>query len=68
MNVNQLDVRRTALLFFDMLNIYYHGAAEATKRRMEPVVANAVQLRDAARKVSMPIFYAMANHRTDGRI
>jgi nicotinamidase-related amidase len=68
MNVNHLDIRRTALLFFDMLNAYYHGATEETKKRMKPVVDNAVRLRDAARTASIPIFYAMANHRSDGKI
>jgi ureidoacrylate peracid hydrolase len=68
MNVNDLDIHKTGLLFFDMLNVYYHGAAEETKKRMKPVVNNAVRLRDAAQKVSIPIFYAMANHRKDGQI
>jgi ureidoacrylate peracid hydrolase len=68
MNVNQLDVSKTGLLFFDMLNVYYHGAPAETKQRMKPVVDNAVRLRDAARKASIPIFYAMANHRPDGSI
>ena len=68
MNVNKFDVRKTGLLFFDMLNIYYHGATEETKKRMKPIVDNAVRLRDAARKAEIPIFYAMANHRADGEI
>ncbi len=68
MNVNDLDIHKTGLLFFDMLNVYYHGAAEETKKRMKPVVDNAVRLRDAARKASIPIFYAMANHRKDEQI
>jgi len=68
MKVNDLDIHKTGLLFFDMLNVYYHGAAEETKTRMKPVVDNAVRLRDAARKASIPIFYAMANHRKDGQI
>ena len=68
MNVNQINLRKTGLLFFDMLNVYYHGAPEETKKRMKPVVDNAVRLRDAARKASVPIFYAMANHRPDGEI
>jgi ureidoacrylate peracid hydrolase len=68
MNVNDLDIHKTGLLFFDMLNVYYRGAAEETKTRMKPVVDNAVGLRDAARKASIPIFYAMANHRKDGQI
>ncbi|MBI4522807.1 MAG: cysteine hydrolase [Deltaproteobacteria bacterium] len=68
MNVNEIDIRKTALLFFDMLNIYYHGATEETKKRMHPVVSNAARLCDAARKASIPIFYAKANHRPDGLI
>jgi ureidoacrylate peracid hydrolase len=68
MNVNELNVKKTGLLFFDLLNVYYHGAPEETKKRMKPVVDNAVRLMDAARKGSIPIFYAMANHRKDGQI
>jgi len=66
MNVNQLDIRKTSLLFFDMLNVYYHGASEETKKRMKPVVDNAVRLMNAARQNRMLIAYAMANHRPDG--
>jgi nicotinamidase-related amidase len=68
MNVNELDTKKTGLLFFDLLNVYYRGAPEETQKRMKPVVDNAVRLMDAARKASIPIFYAMANHRKDGRI
>jgi ureidoacrylate peracid hydrolase len=68
MNVNELNLRKTGLLFFDMLNVYYHGAPEETKKRMKPMVDNAVRLRDAARKALIPIFYGMANHRPDGEI
>ena len=66
MNVNELNVRKTGLLFFDMLNVYYHGASEETKKKMKPVVDNAARLMNAARQMNMPIFYAMANHRKDG--
>jgi nicotinamidase-related amidase len=66
MNVNDLNVRNTALLFFDMLNVYYHGASEETKKKMKPVVDNAVRLMNAARANGIVIFYAMANHRKDG--
>ena len=66
MNVNQLDIRKTSLLFFDMLNVYYHGASEETKKRMKPVVDNAVRLMNAARQNRMLIAYAMANHRPGG--
>jgi len=66
MNVNELNVKKTAVLFFDMLNVYYHGAPRETQERMKPVVDNAVRLMNGARRASMPIFYAMANHRPDG--
>lgn len=66
MNVNYLNNKKTALLFFDMLNVYYHGASEETKKRMKPVVDNAVRLMNAARQSGMLIYYAMANHRPDG--
>jgi ureidoacrylate peracid hydrolase len=68
MNVNRLDTEKTGLLFFDLLNVYYGGAPEETQKRMKPVVNNAIRLMDAARQVSIPIFYAMANHRKDGQI
>jgi ureidoacrylate peracid hydrolase len=68
MNVNKLDTKKAGLLFFDMLNVYYGGAPEETQKRMKPVVDNAARLMDAARKASIPIFYAMANHRKDGQI
>src|SRR4029434_2022615 len=66
MNVNQLNGSKTCLLFFDMLNVYYHGASEETKKRMKPVVDNAVRLMNAARENKILIAYAMANHRPDG--
>jgi nicotinamidase-related amidase len=68
MNVNDLDIKKTGLLFFDLLNVYYRGAPEETQKRMKPVVDNATRLIAAARKASIPIFYAMANHRKDGEI
>ena len=66
MNVRQIDTKKTALLFFDMLNVYYHGASEETKKKMKPVVDNAVRLMNGARQAGMLIYYAMANHRPDG--
>jgi nicotinamidase-related amidase len=66
MNVNQIDVKKTGLLFFDMLNVYYHGASDETKKRMKPVVDNSVRLMNAARQNGIVIYYALANHRADG--
>lgn len=67
MNVNNLNIKTTGLLFFDLLNVYYRGANEETQKRMKPVVDNAVRLMNTARQVAMPIFYALANHRRDGQ-
>ncbi|HEY7320740.1 MAG TPA: cysteine hydrolase [Candidatus Binatia bacterium] len=68
MNINQIDTKKTGLLFFDLLNLYYHIAPAETQKRMKPVVDNAVRLMNEARKASMPVFYAMANHRKDGQV
>lgn len=67
MNIHHLDNEKTALLFFDMLNVYYHGASDETKKKMKPVVDNAVRLMNGARQNGILIYYAMANHRPDGR-
>ena len=66
MNINYLDTKKTALLFFDMLNVYYPSASDEAKKKMKPVVDNAVRLMNAARQSGILIYYAMANHRTDG--
>lgn len=66
MSYHRLDPLHTGVLFFDMLNVYYRGANEATQRRMEPVVANCVRIMNAARAANIPIFYAKADHRPDG--
>jgi nicotinamidase-related amidase len=66
MNVNELDLKKTAILFFDMLNGYYHAATEAAKIRMKPMVDNAVRLMKAGREAEIPIVFAKGNHRDDG--
>ena len=65
MNVNQLELEKTAILFFDILNGYYHKAEEAGKARMKPMVDNAVRLMKAGREAGIPIFFAKGNHRAD---
>ncbi|HWP23692.1 MAG TPA: cysteine hydrolase [Candidatus Binatia bacterium] len=67
MNVNHFEASKSCLLFFDMLNVYYHGASAETKKRIKPVVDNAVRLMNAAREKKIMIAYAMANHRPDGQ-
>jgi ureidoacrylate peracid hydrolase len=65
MNVNDFDKDKTAVLFFDMLNGYYHEAEPEAKARMKPIVDNAVRLMKAARTKGIPIFFAKGNHRPD---
>jgi ureidoacrylate peracid hydrolase len=64
-NINHFDVKKTALLFFDTLNGYYHGGDAAATARMKPWVDNAVRLMKAGREAGMPIFFAKGNHRAD---
>jgi len=64
-NINHFDMEKTALLFFDTLNGYYHGGDAAAKARMKLWVDNAVRLMKAGREAGMPIFFAKGNHRAD---
>ena len=65
MNVNDYNLKKTALMFFDILNGYYHGGDAAATARMKPWVDNAVRLMKAGRQAGMPIFFAKGNHRPD---
>ena len=66
MNLNEVDIEKTALLFFDMLNGFYHEAGDDKKARMKPMIDNAVRLMKGGRQADMPIFFAKGNHRPDG--
>jgi ureidoacrylate peracid hydrolase len=65
-NVNHLDLKKTGVLFFDMLNGYYHDAEPAKKAKMKPWIDNAVRVMKAARAAGLPIFFGKGNHRADG--
>jgi ureidoacrylate peracid hydrolase len=67
MNVNDLDLKKTGVLFFDILNGYYHAAEPAKKARMKPWIDNAARLMKASRAAGLPIFFGKGNHRPDGR-
>jgi nicotinamidase-related amidase len=53
-----IEPKKTAILFFDMLNSYHSND--------EPVVLNCAKLRSAADEAGMAVAFAMANHRPDG--
>ncbi len=62
-----LDPQHTALLFFDTLK---GGNYDRETRKLRPesqaFMASCVRMMEAARRLSVPIFYAQANHREDG--
>lgn len=66
MNLNQIELKKTAILFFDILNGYYHEASETARARKKPMVENGVRLMKAGREAEIPIFFAKGNHRADG--
>src|SRR3990172_9395702 len=66
MNLNQIVLKKTAILFFDILNGYYHEASDTAKARKKPMVDGAVRLMKAGRQAGTPIFFAKGNHRADG--
>jgi nicotinamidase-related amidase len=65
MNPNQIDAKKTAILFFDILNGYYHEASDRAKARKKPMVDGAVRLMKIGREAGIPIFFAKGNHRSD---
>lgn len=67
MNANEIQIKKTGILFFDILNGYYHLANEKLKARMKPMVENAVRLMKAGRQANIPIFFAQGNNRADSK-
>lgn len=65
--LQEVDPAKTALLFFDMLNGHVKKDDPDTRRRYRPVIENAVLLLNEARKKTLLVAYAMANHRADNR-
>lgn len=66
MGLNDIELKKTAILFFDILNGYYHTAEGPKKDRMKTWVDNAARLMKAGRETAIPIFFAFGNHRADG--
>jgi len=65
MNVNHFDPKRTAMLFFDILNGYVPAPEPGKPRLLKPWIQNAVRLGKAARAAGLPVFFAKGNHRPD---
>jgi nicotinamidase-related amidase len=65
MNVNHLDLKKTGLLFFDILNGYIPEPKPGKPRELKPWIQNAVRLGKAGRAAGLPVFFAKGNHRPD---
>ena len=65
MNVNHFEVKKTAMLFFDILNGYMPSAESGNPRVLKKWIENAVRLGKAARAAGLPVFFAKGNHRPD---
>ncbi|HEX4988389.1 MAG TPA: hypothetical protein VFW91_06410, partial [Candidatus Binatia bacterium] len=65
MNVNDFSLKKTALLFFDILNGYVPAPEPGKSRVLKPWIQNAVRLSKAGRTAGLPVFFAKGNHRPD---
>ena len=65
MNVNHFDPKKTALLFFDILNGYVPAPEPGKSRALKPWIQNAIRLGKAGRAAGLPVFFAKGNHRPD---
>ena len=66
MNVNEFNLKKTALLFFDILNGYVAEPDPGKPQVLKPWIQNAVKLGKAGRAAGLPVFFAKGNHRPDG--
>ena len=66
MNVTDFDLKKTGLLFFDILNGYVAAPEPGKPRVLKPWIQNAVKLSQAGRAAGLPVFFAKGNHRPDG--
>jgi len=64
-NVNDFNLNKTGLLFFDILNGYVAEAEPGKPRALKSWIQNAVKLSKAGRDAGLPIFFAKGNHRPD---
>ena len=54
MNVNHFELKKTALLFFDILNGYVAEPEPGKPRVLKPWIQNAVKLSKAGRAAGLP--------------
>jgi ureidoacrylate peracid hydrolase len=64
-HVNHFELKKTGLLFFDILNGYVPAPELGKQRALKPWIQNAVRLSQAGRAAQLPVFFAKGNHRPD---
>ena len=67
MSYNTLDPAKTGVLFFDMLNAGFGTHDEKYERLKASIVERCVRVREAADAHGIPVFFARADHRPDGK-
>jgi nicotinamidase-related amidase len=65
MTLGEIEIKKTAILFFDLLKGYSPTAEGAANAKKKLMVNNAVRLMKAGREAGIPIFFAKGNHRAD---
>lgn len=65
MTLDEIEIKKTVVLYFDLLKGYTHAVEEDVKARKKLMVDNAVRLMKAGREARIPIFFAKGNHRAD---
>ena len=58
---------KTAMLFFDALNVYLHPKDPERQGSANEVIKTMVRINEACRKAGIAIFYGQADHRPDGK-
>ncbi len=66
MGLNDIELKKTAILFFDSLKGYWYTPEGSIKPAIKPMVDNSIRLMKAGREAGIPIFFAKGNHRPDG--
>jgi nicotinamidase-related amidase len=65
MTLDEIEIKKTAILFFDLLKGYADAPEGDIKAKKELMVTNATRLMKAGREARIPIFFAKGNHRAD---
>lgn len=66
MRLTDIDLKKTGLLFFDMIKAFYENVPASKRARLQPIIDNAALMMNVGREAGLPIFFARGMHRADG--